>query len=378
MARSIVDVIINVVTGNANKKVDELDKNVEGLNKTTKEAEKSAKQASGAFATIGNAIKSLGIISVIAGAFNFFKETLLKNQKVADALAAVFNTISTVINNLISIFINVTDQVSKSTNGFEALGKVMSGILTLAITPLKLAFDGIKLVISEVQLAWEKSWFGDKDQTRIKELTQEINGIKDNLAQTGANAVNAGKDIYNNFSAAVTSVGQVVSGVVDKASKMNVAAIYEQSKATIALKNNAKIAEAQLQGLVEKYDRQAEQLRQVRDDETKSIDERIEANAQLGKVLDEQEKALKKLAQARVAAAAAELAQNKDNVDLQAALIQAQNEVAAVEAKVAGLRSEQLVNGNALAKEKLEIDKSVNSKYKGWNCCKSRSRNSIQ
>jgi len=29
MARSIVDVIINVVTGNANKKVDELDKNVE-------------------------------------------------------------------------------------------------------------------------------------------------------------------------------------------------------------------------------------------------------------------------------------------------------------------------------------------------------------
>lgn len=359
MARSIVDVIINVVTGNANKDVKELDKNVDNLTKSTKEAEKGAKSAGGAFSTIGNAVKSLGIITVIASAFNFFKETLLKNQKVADSLAAVFNTISTIINTLIDIFNEVTAQVSKSTNGFDALGKVLTGILTIAITPLKLAFDGIKLVIKEVQLAWENSWFGDKDQSRIKELTQEINEVKDSLAKTGTDAVQAGKDIYNNFGAAVQSVGDVVSGVVDKASKVNVKAIYEQSKATIALQNNAKIAEAQLQGLVEKYDRQAEQLRQIRDDDTKSLDERIAANDKLGKVLDEQEKAQKALALQRVAAAKAELAQNKENVDLQAALIQAQNEVAAVEAQVAGFRSEQLTNGNALRKEQLDLDKSL-------------------
>jgi hypothetical protein len=142
---------------------------------------------------------------------------------------------------------------------------------------------------------------------------------------------------------------------------MNVAAIYEQSKATIALKNNAVIAAAQLAGLVEKYDRQAEQLRQIRDDEFKSIDERIAANAALGKVLDQQEKAQKALAQQRVAAAAAELAQNKQSVELQAALIEAQNEVAAVEAQIAGLRSEQLVNATALTKEKLALDQSISA-----------------
>lgn len=359
MARSIVDVIINVVTGNANKQVDQLDKNVDSLGKSAKTAEKNAKSAAGAFGTIGSAIKSLGIITIIANAFNFFKETLMKNQKVADSLAAVFDTISTIINNLIGIFIQVTSEVGKSSNGFEALGKVMSGILTLALTPLKLAFDGIKLVIKEVQLAWEQSWFGDKDQSRIKELTQEINEVKDSLAETGSDAVKAGKDIYNNFGQAVTQVTQVVSGVVDKASKMNVKAIYDQSKATIALKNNAKLAEAALQGLVEKYDRQAEQLRQIRDDDTRSLDERIEANNKLGEVLDEQEQAQLKLAKARVAAAQAELAQNKDNVDLQAALISAQNEVAAVQAQVAGFRSEQLTNANALAKEQLDIDKNI-------------------
>ena len=359
MARSIVDVIINVVTGNANKQVDQLDKNVDSLGKSAKTAEKNAKSAAGAFGTIGSAIKSLGIITVIASAFNFFKETLMKNQKVADSLAAVFNTISTIINNLVDIFIQVTSEVGKSSNGFEALGKTLMGILTLSVTPLKLAFFALKLVIKEIQLAWEESWLGDKDQNKIKELTADIIAVKESLVETGQDAVKAGKDIYNNFGQAVSQVTQVVSGVVDKASKINVKAIYEQNKAAIELKNTAKIAEASLQGLVEKYDRLAEQQRQIRDDETKSIDERIAANNKLGEILNEQEKAQLALARQRVAAARAELALNKDNVDLQAAVISAQNEVAAVEAQIAGFRSEQLVNANALAKEKLDIDKSI-------------------
>lgn len=333
--------------------------NINKLTDKTEEATKSAKQGQGAFSTLGNTIKSLGVVSVIAGAFNFFKETLSKNQKVADSVAAVFNTISTIISTLIDIFIDVTDKVGKSTNGFAALGKVLSGIFTLAVTPLKLAFDGLKLVINEIQLAWEKSPLGDGDQKVIKELTENINKTKDSLKDTGKGAVEAGKDIYNNFGEAAKSVGAVVSGVVEKASKINVAAVYEQSKATIALQNSAKIAAAQLAGLVEKYDRQAEQLRQIRDDEFKSVDERIAANNKLGEVLNEQEKAQKKLAQTRVAAAAAELAQNKSSVELQAALIEAQNEVAAVEAQVAGLRSEQLANAVALSKEKIAIDASV-------------------
>jgi len=334
-------------------------KNVDNLNNKTKESVKSAKEGQGAFSSLGNTIKSLGVISIIAGAFNFFKETLSKNQKVADSVAAVFNTIATIANKLIEIFIDVTDSVAKNTNGFDALGKVMTGLLTLAITPLKLAFGGIKLFIQQAQLAWESSFFGGGDIEKIKELTKGIEETKTFLGQTADNAVEAGKKIYNNFGAAAASVVDVVSGVVEKASKINVAAVFEQSKATIALQNNAKLAAAELQGLVEKYDRQAETLRQVRDDEFKSIDERIAANNKLGGVLDEQEKAMKKLAATKVAAAAAELAQNKTSIDLQVALKEAINEQAAIEAQVAGLRSEYLVNQTGLAKEKLALDASI-------------------
>jgi hypothetical protein len=334
-------------------------KNVDNLNNKTKESVKSAKEGQGAFSSLGNTIKSLGVISVIAGAFNFFKETLSKNQKVADSVAAVFNTIATIANKLIEIFIDVTDSVGKNTNGFDALGKVMTGLLTLAITPLKVAFGGIKLFIQQAQLAWEDSFLGGGDTEKIKQLAKGIEETKTFLAETADKAVDAGKKVYNNFGAAAASVVDVVSGVVDKASKINVKAIYEQSKATIALQNNAKLAAAELAGLVEKYDRQAETLRQVRDDEFKSIDDRIAANNKLGGVLDEQEKAMKKLAATKVAAAAAELAQNKTSIDLQVALKEAINEQAAIEAQVAGLRSEYLVNQTGLAKEKLALDASI-------------------
>jgi hypothetical protein len=334
-------------------------KNVDNLNNKTKDSVKSAKEGQGAFSSLGNTIKSLGVISVIAGAFNFFKETLSKNQKVADSVAAVFNTIATIANKLIDIFIDVTDSVGKNTNGFDALGKVMTGLLTLAITPLKVAFGGIKLFIQQAQLAWEDSFLGGGDTEKIKQLSKGIEETKTFLAETADKAVEAGKKVYNNFGAAAASVVDVVSGVVDKASKINVKAIYEQSKATIALQNNAKLAAAELSGLVEKYDRQAETLRQVRDDEFKSIDDRIAANNKLGLVLDEQEKAMKKLAATKVAAAAAELRQNKTSIDLQVALKEAINEQAGIEAQVAGLRSEYLVNQTGLAKEKLALDASI-------------------
>jgi hypothetical protein len=333
--------------------------NVDKLNSKTKETAKSAKEGQGAFSSLGNTIKSLSIISVIAGAFAFFKDTLSKNQKVADSVAAVFGTIAAIANKLVDIFIDVTSAVSKNSNGFDALGKVMSGLLTLAITPLKFAFGGIKLFIQEAQVAWEGSFFGGNDIDKIKELTKSINETKEFLGETAKTAVIAGKKIYDNFSEAATSVGDVISGVVDKASKINVAAVYAQSKATIALQNSAKLAAAELSGLVEKYDRQAEMLRQVRDDEFKSIDERIAANEKLGGVLDEQEKAMKKLAQTKVAAAAAELSQNKSSIELQVAMKEAINEQAGIEAQVAGLRSEYLVNQTGLAKEKLAMDASI-------------------
>jgi len=122
------------------------------------------------------------------------------------------------------------------------------------------------------------------------------------------------------------------------------------------LQNNAKLAAAQQARLAEQYDRQAELLRQTRDDESKSIQDRIAANTQLGEVLAKQEQAELSAAQAQVAAAQATFEHNK-TIDNQVALTQALAGVDGVRAKIAGLKSEQLVNEIALNKELNELTK---------------------
>lgn len=341
----------------AQKKLDKSNDDVaKGLEKTTK----GTKSAEGGFKSMGNALKSLGIITIIIEAFNVFKEALGRNQKVADTFSAVMTTITNVFSEFITIVTDVIDRVGKSSNGFEALGKVLKGLYTVGIAPLKIAFDGIVLAINYAQLAWEKSFFGDDDPETIKNLNERIAETKQSLVDTGSATLQAGKDIVNNIGQAATEVSQVVSGVVEGASKISVKGIYEQAKATTALKNTAKIAEAQLQGLVEKYDRQAEQQRQIRDNENLSIKDRIAANNKLGEVLQEQAKAQLALADKSIAAAKAELSANRGNVDLQAALIQAQNERAGILAQITGLESEQKVNAVALNKELVELEKARN------------------
>jgi hypothetical protein len=334
------------------KEQTKLNKAIDANAKATQESKKSS-------STFLDTLKAFSVVGAITTAFGFLKDSLMKNQKVADAVGAVFTTIDNVMNALVEVISNVIDKVGKSSNGFEALGKVVMGLLTLAITPLKLAFGGIKLFIEEAQLAWEQSFFGDDNPETIKRLNESIKETKDGLKETATDAIGAGKDIVNNFGEAVSSVGDVISGVVDGASKINVKALYENAKATTALKNSAEIASAQLQGVVEEYDRQAERLRQIRDDDSLSIQDRIKANEDLGKVLKNQEQASLALASQKIASAKAELSANASSVELQKALIEAENERKGILAQIAGLESEQKANAIALNKELIAMNKAM-------------------
>jgi hypothetical protein len=110
--------------------------------------------------------------------------------------------------------------------------------------------------------------------------------------------------------------------------------------------------------LIEKYDRAAEKLRQVRDEERNSIDERIKANNELGEVLEKQQKALLKQADLQIQAARNEFNKSK-NIENQIVLLEAQANREGVLAQIEGLRSEQLANDLALNREKLELTQTL-------------------
>jgi len=334
-------------------------KGIKGVEDASKATTKASKLASTGVKAIGGALKAVGIGLVLA-LFAKFVEVLTKNQKVADALSVVVGTVGNVFTALVDALINTFDKVNEATNGFDAFGKIIKSLLTLSITPLKLAFFGIKLGVQQAQLAWEKSVFGSGDTKTIDKLNASIKETQNDLKGVAKDAVQAGIDIKDNVVQAVADIIVIGAVATSELSKVSISAANENAKLSNQLKNAAIIAEVQLQGLIEKYDRQAELLRQTRDDESKSISERIKANDELGKVLEEQAKEQKKLAGIRVSAAAQELSLNKGNVEAQKELIAAQNELAAIDAAVTGFRSEQLTNENSLLKEKKEIIKELN------------------
>ncbi len=362
MAEEII-LKIGADTKGAEKDIKKVGDEADKTAKSTKDIGKAAKDSKKGFSILKVGVKALGTafkamgIGLIVAAFAALKEALERNQKVMNVVNTVMNTISGVFNAFVEVLVDTYNWITESSERFDGFRKVVGGLLQLAITPLIIAFQSIKLGILQAQLIWEKSWLGSGDTEKIANLENSILQTGEAIKQAAQDAVNAGKDIVNNFGEAITEVGDAYNKVADGVKNIDTKKIYESAKATAELGNQAKISEAKLKGLVEQYDREAELQRQIRDDVSKSFEERIAANEELGRVLDEQSEAMLKLADISIAAAAAELRLNKDNIDAQVAYQEALNERAAIEAQITGFRSEQLVNLVALEKEQAEIQK---------------------
>jgi len=342
--------------------IDDSTDSVKRLNKEVKKTDDAADGASKGFKKISSAAKGLGMalkgagIGLIIGALAGLKSAFESSGETASGFQKIMETLSILFNQTIGALVNAAKAAYESTGGFNALGKVMGGLLNIALTPLKLAFYGIKLGVQELQLAWEKSFLGDKDPKTIKELRKNIKATQKDIDQVGKDFIKSGKDIYENFVEAATEVVDFGGKAIQNLSKISVTAAYEQASALVDARNNAAVAAAQQGRLVEIYDRQAEMLRQIRDEERNSIPERIAANNKLKDVLDEQEKAMLRQADLQIQAAQMEYNKSK-TVENQVALTEALANREGVLAQVQGLRSEQLANDLALQREADELVK---------------------
>ena len=366
MEKIIID--LEAKTDKALKGIDKVADSVKDLNKSVtdgnKETEKSlkgvesaSKDAAGGIKAIGTTLKAIGIGLVIS-ALGTLKELFSQNQKVVDTFNIVFETAAEIVGQVATAFTDVYNAVSKSSENFDALGKVMSGILTYVLAPFKMQFFAIKLGLQAAQLAWEESFFGDKDPETIKALNQSILETKNNMVEVAVGVVDAGKSIVNNFGEAITEVAEIGKVVVKEFGEVSISTATEAAKANVELQKSAELAAARQGLFFEKFDRQAEKLRQIRDDETKSIEERKQANDALLIKINSAESAMLSQAQMQLALADANLKKDKENVEFQVARIEALRELAGVEAQIEGIRSEQKSNALALDRESLELTNS--------------------
>ena len=346
---------------NVAKSVEELGKEVSDSNKETTKSLKGVESASKGVAkgvkAVGTGLKAIGL-GLIIGALGTLKELFEQNQKAVDFFSVAFETASVVVGQMVTAFTNVYESVSKSSENFDALGKVMSGIVTVAITPLKLGFYAIQLAVQEAQLVWEQSFFGGKDAETIKKLTLDILETKKAFADVATEVVVAGKSIADNFGEAITETTNIAKSVVQEVGKISIKTALETAKANTELQKSAEIAGA-MQGLLfEKFDRQAEKLRQIRDEERNTLAERKKANDELLIAVNNAEQAMLSQANQQLAIANANLKKDKNNIEFRVAQIEALKELAGVEAQIEGLRSEQKANDLALSREQIELTNS--------------------
>ena len=324
------------------KEVEDLNKQVVASNKDTanslKSVEKSSSQAAKGIKGIGRAIKAAGIGLLIA-AFATLKDIFMQNQKAADLFNTAFEVVSIAFNDFVGFIVG---------NG----GKVVDFFKAIFDDPLKSVKQLGESIKANIIERFESflDTLGYLASAVKKVFSGDFAGALEDVKSAGKESLDVLTGVNNVFDKSVDIVKKTTEAIVDYTTKT-----VKAAKENVELAKSAELASVLNQGLIEKYDRQAEQLRQIRDDESKSIEERIKANEELAKVLDEQEKAMKANAQIMVDAAAAELAKNKDNIELQRAYQEALNEQAGIEAQITGFRSEQQTNTNSLLREQKDI-----------------------
>jgi hypothetical protein len=335
-----INIKVTVDSKDAQQGVDKLQEGVKQTGEAAKKAEAGAKKAGGAFASIGNALKSLGIIGLVVRGFEFLQEVLMKNQKVADAFAVAGEFISRVLSDLVEFVVNnfgkVVDLFTKVFNDpmkyVKELGEAIKNNLIERVKSLIDAYGFLGEIIKNV-FTGEFDKAAEAAKNFGKEVVDVFTGVDD--------AFDKGVEVVKSATAAIVEYGKET---------------LEAAKKGVALRNSAKLAASEAEVAAAKFKRQAEEQRQIRDNEFASLQDRIAANQRLGKILEQQLKQEERAAELAVAAARYEFNKTK-SLDDQIVLNQAIAQLEGKREEITGIRSEQLQNEIALTKELQELNK---------------------
>ena len=325
-----------VIEAEVKSNIGEVAKDAEKLGEATKKAQSGVKKLSVTFSSLA---KASGIVFLLNKAFEVFQEVFRQNQKVVDVFNVAFEVLSIAFNDFFKFLesnINTATGFMDKIFGNEVVQNVIDFGRTLSIeviTRIKNLVQGIGGLGSALVKLFKKDFAGASETAKaaVKDLTEVVTG---NVVET-------------------VEMEKAITKVTDKV-KDYAKSTIEGAKTLVGLRKESELAAVQIQGLIEEYDRQAEKLRQVRDDETKTFEERIAANEELGRVLKEQEEQMLKLVNKRIEEA--ELDKKKNNsLENQIKLEEALNEKKAIQAQITGFQSEQLVNQVSLQKEQTQV-----------------------
>ena len=326
-----------IIEAEVKSNIGEVAKDTEKLADATKDAEGGFKKMGGAIKGMGTALKAAGIGLVVA-LFAKLMDVFRQNQSVVDFFNIAMESLSLAFNDLFKFLSNNIGTVTGYFKSiFEDPKQSLIDFGQAIKENLIERFDSLLETFGHLGKAIGHLFKG--------EFTEAFDSVKD----AGTEYV----DVLTGVDGSLDKITETVT-TASKAIKEYAKSTVETATTMVNLRKESELAAVQVQGLIEEYDRQAEKLRQVRDDETKTFEERIAANEELGRVLKEQEEEMLRLIDIRIREAELDLAKN-DSLENQIKLQEALNEKKGVEAQITGFQSEQLTNQVSLQKEQTQF-----------------------
>lgn len=317
-------------------------KNQEAIADATKEAGtkgvSSIKKLASGFKGVGLAIKAAGI-GLLIGVFQTIKTLFQENQKVADLFSTAMKGLQIVFNDFVNL---ITENAQPVIDFFKAifddpLGSIKdfgNAVKENLIERFNSYLDTLGYVAKAIKQVFE----GD------------FSGALDSIKQAGKESIDVLTGVNNSFDKGVELVTEATEAVTEyvKETYNSAAALVEQEKAMARSETTSRMLQLS-------YQKQAEEQRQIRDDETKTFAERIAANEELGRILKEAAEVEKAEVQTRINNLKKEqelLGFKQETADEIYALTVEQLDI---DERLGGIKSEQLTNENSLFREQKDI-----------------------
>jgi len=318
---------IKDVEKQSKKQTKATEKGLKGLRAT---AGKVRKGISG----IGLAFKAIPVKAALE-AFKFLGEAFQSNREAADAFATVTGTVQKLIRDFIDLIVdNFDNVVNFFKEPLKSIKDFGQAIIDSIKQPLAEALEGLKFFGKAALKILSLDFAGAAAEAA--QGVEKFKGVTDTVKEGVSEFTGKLKEGVETFKDYVTETGKSVKNSVDLANAARLAAAEQEKQRLVTLQA-------------------AEEQRQIRDDVSQSIEDRIAANEKLGQILQEGAEEELRLAELQIAAAEAKAALNEDSIEAQEELIRAQNLLLEVTERIGGIESEQLTNRNTLIQESVDL-----------------------
>ena len=336
MAQNKEEIVLNVKSD-----IGDVVKQTEKLEGATKKGKKGFKGLGAAAKGVGTALKAAGI-GIIVALLAKLMEVFSSNQKVLDAfdtgmtaLNIAFNDLFDFLSNNVGAFVGFFKDIFE--NPKEALKEFADMIKNNLIERFNSLLDTFGYVGSALGALFKGNF---KEAGEFAKLA-------------GKEMVDVATGVDNSFDKTVETVTKAAGAITDYTKK-----VLKNAKAITETKKAAQLAAVTFAALNAQYLKDAEIQRQIRDDETKTFAERIEANNKLNDILAEQQQLQREQIQIGIDAAQAQYDINQ-NLENEIALKQEKVRMLELEETITGQLSEQKTNAVALEKELLESQREL-------------------